>query len=552
MVIKGFTAIDNTPISKLKRHSRKIVIKQCDICFDVWEAQYRDVLDSRERWSKHLKFDQNGPQDFCYKCAIEYKNTGKYNLAKREEVGQKISVASRGKSKPFKGGINPRILEFKKAPNGYLLQYDYDRKRHIAEHRLIFEKFLNRKLKKEEQIHHIDGDKVNNSIGNLYLCSNNSKHSSIHSQLQNIAFNLVKKGIILFNHKEGRYYISPNVELNTMDISLGFNDISIKQNKNLCQSRLDVNIRSEIVRDIHRDVPLVAANMSTVVNADFCIKLYKLGALGILHRAYQNDQDYIDNVIKIANECDIIAASVGVGKGQFALSKRLLQHGCNLLVIDIAHGYSDTVIDLAKRIKKYSPTCKVVIGNVSNPEIMYQVSDFVDGVKLGIANGLACETKSTAGCNEKQFSTVMKFKDLSRKFGLPIISDGSIRDPSDFVKAIGAGANSAMAGSVLARCPESAAEVIKIDGEYKKLYAGMASRYVQKKWRGGLKLGTCPEGKVLYLNIGESVDDLIERYSGALKSGITYAGGNDIRSFQNCVEFVRVTTNTVIENGARV
>ena len=97
-----------------------------------------------------------------------------------------------------------------------------------------------------------------------------------------------------------------------------------------------------------------------------------------------------------------------------------------------------------------------------------------------------------------------------------------------------------MAGKIFAACPESAAEVLEIDGKLKKVYAGMASRYVQNRWKGKLKDGTCPEGGIRYLDIGESAKKLIERYSGALKSGITYAGSINIDDFQDNVEFIRI------------
>jgi hypothetical protein len=95
-----------------------------------------------------------------------------------------------------------------------------------------------------------------------------------------------------------------------------------------------------------------------------------------------------------------------------------------------------------------------------------------------------------------------------------------------------------MAGRIFAMCPESAAPIVEENGCIKKIYAGMASRFVQEKWRGGLKKGTCPEGRVDHLDLGESAQDLLERYSGALKSGITYSGADNIESFQKNAEFV--------------
>lgn len=350
---------------------------------------------------------------------------------------------------------------------------------------------------------------------------------------------LIKFGIVRFDTTLGNYYIDEDVELQNLRKSLGFEDVAIYQKKNMCKSRLDADISSEVFRGVSIDVPLIASNMATVCNADFCIELYKLGALGVLHRA-SSDERIVKAIKKVAKECDIVCSSVGVGDRSFELFKKSVQAGMNVVFVDIAHGFSEISIEMCKKMKAYSPEVKVVIGNTINPDLMYEVDGCADAVKIGIAQGLACETKNTAGCTEKQFSAVFRFKRVSRELGIPIISDGGVREPADATKAIGAGANSIMAGSVFARCPESAAEETKIDGVRKKIYAGMASRYQQEKWRGGLKSGTCPEGGIILLDVGESIGSLIERYSGALRSGITYSGGVNIKTFQDNVEFIRV------------
>lgn len=328
--------------------------------------------------------------------------------------------------------------------------------------------------------------------------------------------------------------------------SLGFEDVALLQGKNKCKSRLEPNLRTEFVRGMYLDIPLIASNMSTVVNVEMCRLLDKVGALGIMHRAWPDEKDYIVAVESLAcpekfyskydKGCVIVAASVGVGASQVSLAEALYAAGAHILVVDIAHGYSDVVKETAVAIKKCCPFVKIIVGNTININALYEFDAVADAIKVGIGQGLACSTKNTAGCTERQFSAVLKFKEEAKRLGMPIIADGGIREPADFVKAVGAGAGAVMAGSVFARCPESAAEVV----EGQKIYAGMASRYVQDRWRGGLKKGTCPEGRVTRLDIGESVDKLLERYAGALRSGITYAGATDIKSFQEVVEFIRV------------
>jgi len=357
---------------------------------------------------------------------------------------------------------------------------------------------------------------------------------------EEIISQLITKNIIEYDKNFG-YRIANDYSLPIFPMSYGFEDVAISQQKNVCSSRLEVSTKAEFIRGHYLEKPLIAANMSTVVNADFIIKLYKMGAFGIIHRA-QSNESIIEDIKKVAKECDLVAASIGIDDSQFDLAKEMILAGCNVLTIDVANSYTDRTIELVKKIKEYSKETQIIVGNTTHTGILEELSDYIDAVKVGIAQGYACETKNTAGCTEKQFSAVYKFKDLSKRLGIPVISDGSIREPADVVKAIGAGANSVMAGKIFAACPESAAEEVLVGEQLhtlKKVYAGMASRYVQDRWKGGLRKGTCPEGCVKYLDIGESSEKLLERYMGALRSGITYSGAHDVPSFQNNVQFVR-------------
>jgi len=321
-------------------------------------------------------------------------------------------------------------------------------------------------------------------------------------------------------------------------LSLGFQDIALVPQKNICDSRLDTNIVSEIIRGIKR-LPLIASNMNTVCNSDFCIKLDNLGALGVMHRA-DTEENLIKEIQAISKNCEIVAASIGIEKDQLNFTKKLIHAGANIIFIDVANGYNNEAIGLGRKIKALYPEVKLVIGNTTNINIMYEIEDFADALKVGIAQGFVCETKNMAGFTEGQFSAILKFKEVSKKMGIPIISDGGIREPADLIKSLAAGSNSIMAGKIFAMCPESAAESVVIDGKTRKLYAGMASRHIQNKWKGQIKDGTCPEGGIKYLDMGEPVEKLVERYCGALRSGITYGGGKDIQSLQDSAEFVRI------------
>jgi len=323
--------------------------------------------------------------------------------------------------------------------------------------------------------------------------------------------------------------------------SYKFSDVAIKQKENICKSRLDVKIESEIINGILRPIPLIASNMSTVVNADFCISLYQLGSLGVMHRAFKDNDEYIREVAKIAEQCPVVAASVGIKDTDYYLVERLIKEGgANVIFVDIAHGFSKFALQMCEHIKLLHPTVKVVVGNTVNPDMVKMFRYYIDAIKIGIGGGNSCSTADTAGCTKNQFSAVYDFRQMAQEYNIPVISDGNIRCPADFTKAIGAGASSTMAGSIFARCPESAAKTIEIDGIKKKILAGMASEYIQEKWKGGLKPGTCAEGRVKYLDIGESAEKLLERYSGALRSAITYSGQDNIENFKKKCSFILI------------
>ena len=533
-------SLDHADISTLSPHSHKFVNRVCDNCNTSSLLSYRDVL----KQEKRLLQKTNKYKNLCRKCScklfpvangrtLSYSHRKKLSeVSKRrfaDPKNKQYLLDRHGKKNPhFKKGI--RINS-----SGYAVKREFN-VGEITLHRQIYEHCHNEQLGSNDYIHHIDGNKLNNDVENLFKCSA-KEHRLIHYSLENIAFQLFERGVLRFNPILKQYEINQNLETILMPVTLGFEDVAIQQNQMTVVSRSDISLQSEIINGVFRPTPFIAANMSTVCNSNFCIELYKCGGFGVLHRALPFDM-ILSEIKKVASQCQDVACSIGIDWEDKDV-KTAIQNGANIIFIDIAHGFSDMAIQVCKRIKKYSPHTKVVLGNTINDEMFLKVYKFIDALKVGIAQGFVCETKNTAGCTEKQFSAVWKFRKYAFDYGVSIISDGGIREPADVVKAIGAGAKGIMCGKIFAACPESAAENVMIDGVLKKLYAGMASRYVQESWKGKLKNG-CPEGKVTYLDMGEPLKDLINRYSGALRSGISYAGANNIDNFREKVKFVRL------------
>ena len=198
-----------------------------------------------------------------------------------------------------------------------------------------------------------------------------------------------------------------------------------------------------------------------------------------------------------------VAAATGVGEEGYKRAEALLEAGVDVLVVDTAHGHSAGVIDAVARIKKASNYAQVIAGNIATPEAAKALIDAgADAVKVGIGPGSICTTRVVAGVGVPQLSAVMEVAEIARKSGIPVIADGGIKASGDIAKAIAAGADCCMIGSLLAGTEEAPGEVILYQGRTYKDYRGMGSlgamargsadRYFQEEVRDNMKL--VPEG----------------------------------------------------------
>ena len=245
-----------------------------------------------------------------------------------------------------------------------------------------------------------------------------------------------------------------------------------------------------------------------------------------------------------------VAAATGVGDDGYARAEALVAAETDVIVVDTAHGHSKGVLGAVERIKRLSNAVQIIAGNVATAEGARALIDAgADSVKIGIGPGSICTTRVVAGVGVPQFTAVLETAAACRERGVPAIADGGVRTSGDVVKAIGAGADCVMIGSLLAGTDEAPGEVFLYQGRSFKSYRGMGSigamargsadRYFQQEIKDTLKL--VPEGIEGRVGYKGPVGGVVHQLVGGLRAGMGYTGSADIEELQRNARFRRVT-----------
>lgn len=252
-----------------------------------------------------------------------------------------------------------------------------------------------------------------------------------------------------------------------------------------------------------------------------------------------------------------VAAASGVGDGGFERTLALIEAGVDCIVIDTAHGHSKGVISAVERVKKHSNQVQVIAGNIATAEAAKALIDAgADAIKVGIGPGSICTTRVVAGVGVPQLTAIMDCVEEARKHDVPVIADGGIKFSGDFAKAIAAGADCAMIGSLLAGTDESPGEVFLFQGRSYKSYRGMGSvgamargsadRYFQQDITDSLKL--VPEGVEGRVPFKGAVGTVIHQLVGGLRAAMGYTGSATVQDFQARAEFIKITAASLRES----
>ncbi len=260
------------------------------------------------------------------------------------------------------------------------------------------------------------------------------------------------------------------------------------------------------------------------------------------------------NSAKDAHGRLLVGAAVGTASDTLQRVEALVNAKVDIIAIDTAHGHSQKVINVVKQVRKQYPNLPIIAGNVATPEATSALFDAgADVVKVGIGPGSICTTRVVAGIGVPQFTAVMQCAEVAKKYGKTIIADGGIKYSGDIVKALGAGAQCAMIGSLFAGTTESPGEMEIYQGRSFKVYRGMGSlgamtqgssdRYFQENNKKLVPEGV--EGRVPFCG---SISEMLFQLCGGVKSGMGYAGQGTIKGLNENARFVRITNAGLVES----
>ena len=308
-----------------------------------------------------------------------------------------------------------------------------------------------------------------------------------------------------------------------------YEDIQLIPNKCIIKSRSEADTTVTFGKHTFK-LPVVPANMQTILDEDVAEKLAKSGYFYIMHRF---DEAGRIPFIKRMHEQGLIASiSVGVKNYEYDFVSQLKEDAPEYITIDIAHGHSDSVIDMIQHIKKELPDTFVIAGNVGTPEAVRELENAgADATKVGIGPGKVCITKVKTGFGTGgwQLAALRWCAKAARK---PIIADGGIRTHGDIAKSIRFGATMVMIGSLFAGHIESPGQTVEVDGEQFKEYYGSASEYQKGTYKN-------VEGKKILLPVKGHLADTLVEMEQDLQSSISYAGGRKLADLKH-VDYVIV------------
>lgn len=348
-------------------------------------------------------------------------------------------------------------------------------------------------------------------------------------------------------------------------LGLTFDDVLLVPKRTAARSRKMVDISSRFSRNIRLRVPITSSNVDFCTEAAMAIEMALFGGIGVLHRV-NTVADQVTELLRVKRHAVdraarpdatvdaqgrlAVAAAVGIINDHRERADRLVEAGADALVVDVAHGHADGVIETVAFLKARYPHVDIVAGNVATADGARDlIAAGADAVKVGIGPGGVCTTRLVAGAGVPQITAILDCAAVARDHGVPVIADGGIRRIGDVCKALACGASTVMLASALAGSDESCATPVERDGERLKITTGEASlgMKLMLKKRNAEPITRdeiddyVAEGTEATFRATGPVRLTLLQFAGGLRSGMSYSGALDLEELWTKAEFCRVT-----------
>jgi IMP dehydrogenase len=336
--------------------------------------------------------------------------------------------------------------------------------------------------------------------------------------------------------------------MGTIKEALTFDDVlMLPRYSNILPS--DTNITLDLTKKISLKVPFLSSAMDTVTESNMAIAMANSGGIGIIHRNLKINKQSLE-VNKVKRKNLLVGAAIGTNKEDLDRARSLIGSGVDLLIIDTAHGHSEKVLKILSKLKKINNKIPVCVGNIATGEAAKKLyNSGADIIKVGIGPGSICTTRMVAGIGVPQISAIMEVRKALKKNKIKIISDGGIKFSGDIAKALAAGADAIMMGSIFAGTNESPGKKFRFKNKIYKSYRGMgsigamsagsANRYFQNNHKDKSKF--VPEGVEGRVEYKGNVSKIIYQLQGGLRSSMGYIGAKKLNEIPKKAKFVKIT-----------
>ena len=334
-----------------------------------------------------------------------------------------------------------------------------------------------------------------------------------------------------------------------MKKALTYDDVNIVPKYSELESRVDVKLNTRFTKKILLNIPIVSSPMDTITEYDMALEMMRWGGAGFVHRFMSIDEQVeIIKELKKVSEVNIeildspICASIGVTGDYLERSQELVNNGCDVIVIDVAHGHHKLVGEAIEKIKTRLENIEVIAGSVATGEACeYLCEKGADAIRVGIGNGSLCETRIRTGVGIPQVTALLDCVAVADTYDCPTIADGGVRNVGDVCKGLACGADTVMLGSLLSGTKETPGEIEKVgkwpnEQLYKK-YRGSAS--LDSKYDRGDDKNV--EGNHKVIPYKGKVKRIIQDIQEGIRSSFSYVGANDISEYHSKVELIEVT-----------